>query len=117
MPLTAGTAEPQSTVSSSVTRYAIQASWTADGRVNFETLYNKVKLFKDVNKRFANTRSSTTQRKAKKFERTYKLKPDTSLVIKHNLRTKKIKVTATKPDGTPFALKNPRGSTITALRC
>jgi len=84
---------------------ANQASWTADGRVNFETLYNKVKLFKDVNKRFANTRSSTTQRKAKKFERTYKLKPDTSLVIKHNLRTKKIKVTATKPDGTPFALK------------
>ncbi|MDE6612616.1 MAG: cell surface protein SprA, partial [Muribaculaceae bacterium] len=84
---------------------ANQATWTADGRLNFETLYNKVKLFKDVTKRFANTRQAATMRKAKKFERTYKLKPDTSLVIKHNLRTKKIKVTATRQDGSHFPLK------------
>ncbi len=86
---------------------ANQASWTADGRINFESIYNKIPLFKDVNKRFANTRKTDTRAKrAKKFERTYKLLPDTSLTIKHNLRTKKIKVTAVTVDGKPFAVKS-----------
>ena len=85
---------------------ANQASWTADGRINFETLYNKVKLFKEVTKRFANTRSrSTAQKKPKKFDRTFQLKPDTTVTIKHNLRANKVKVTATTLDGKPFAVK------------
>ncbi len=85
---------------------ANQAVWNADGRINFETLYNKVPLFRDVTKRFANTRPSTTPpKKAKKFERTYKLKTDTTLVIRHNLRNKKVKVTATKTDGTPVPIR------------
>lgn len=86
---------------------ANQASWTADGRINFESIYNKIPIFKDVTKRFANTRKTDTRAKrAKKFERTYKLLPDTSLTIKHNLRTKKIKVTAVTVDGKPFAVKS-----------
>ena len=85
---------------------ANQAAWTADGRLNFETLYNKAPLLKEVNKRFANTRPrNTAARKAKKFERTYKLKADTSLTIKHNMRTKKVKVTATTVDDKPFPVK------------
>ncbi len=72
-----------------------QAAWTADGRINFETFYNKITLLKEVNKRFANKRpTNTAPKKARKFERTYQLKPDTTLVIKHNLRNKKVKVTA-----------------------
>lgn len=83
-----------------------QASWTADGRVNFENLWNKIPFVKDVNKRFANRRqTSTNQRKPKKFERTFKLEPDTVLTIKHNLRTKKVKVTATTTDGNPYPVK------------
>lgn len=86
---------------------ANQASWTADGRINFESIYNKIPIFKDVTKRFANTRKTDTRAKrAKKFERTYKLLPDTSLTIKHNLRTKKIKVTAVTVDGKPFVVKS-----------
>lgn len=85
---------------------ANQAAWTADGRVNFETLYNKMPLLRDINKRFANTRPSTASpRKAKKFERTYKLKEDTSLIIKHNLRVPKIKITATDANGKPVIVK------------
>ena len=85
---------------------ANQSSWTADGRLNFETFYNKIPLLKSVNTRFANKRPSTTrQRKAKKFERTYALKPDTSIVIKHNLRTQKVRVSATTTDGKPFTIK------------
>ncbi len=83
---------------------ANQAAWNADGRINFETFYNKIPIFKEVTKRFANTRKPATsaKKKPKKFERSYKLPSDsTQLVIKHNLRTKKVKVTAALPDGTP----------------
>ncbi|MDE6333354.1 MAG: cell surface protein SprA, partial [Muribaculaceae bacterium] len=82
---------------------ANQAAWNADGRINFETFYNKIPVFKEVTKRFANTRkpANTTRRKPKKFERSYKLPSDTTrLIIKHNLRTKKVKVSAALPDGT-----------------
>lgn len=83
-----------------------QASWNVDGRLNFESLYNKFDYLKKVNKRFANTRrTSTTTKKPKKFERTYKLKTDTTLVIKHNLRNKKVKVVATTTDGKPFPVQ------------
>lgn len=85
---------------------ANQASWNADGRINFETFYNKIPIFKNVTKRFANTRPTVASaRKPKKFERTYQLKEDTTLTIKHNLRTKKIKVTAATTDGKPFPIK------------
>ncbi len=73
---------------------ANQAAWNADGRINFETFYNKIPIMKEVNKRFANTRKTAVQKKARKFERTFQLKPDTTITIKHNLRTNKIKVTA-----------------------
>lgn len=87
---------------------ANQSSWNVDGRVNFETLYNKVPYLKKVNQRFSSSSrrgTGNTTRKPKKFERTYKLLPDTSLVIKHNLRNKKVKIVATTTDGQPFAVK------------
>ena len=85
-----------------------QSSWTMDGRMNFETLWSKIPYIKDVNKRFASTRKPTTkQRKPKKFIRTYQLKPDTTLTVKHNMRTKKVKITAVSADGsTPIAIKS-----------
>ena len=73
---------------------ANQAAWNIDGRVNFETFYNKIPVLKTVTRRFANTRRTQTTRKPRRFERTYDLKPDTTLTIKHNLRTTKVKVTA-----------------------
>mgnify|MGYP004443355123 FL=1 len=87
---------------------ASQSSWNADGRFNFESLYNKIPFIKDVNKRFSSstrTSGNKAEKKAKKFERTFTLKPDTTLTIKHNLRTKKVKVTTTLADGTPFPVK------------
>lgn len=84
---------------------ANQSSFSIDGRINFESLYNKIPFVKEVNKRFANTRKTQTVRKPKRYERTFKLNPDTTLVIKHNLRTKKLKVVAKLPDGTPFPNK------------
>ena len=60
---------------------------------------------KDVEKRFNSTRQVEKNRKPKKFERTYKLLQDTSLVIKHNLRSKKVKVTAKTTKNQPFTVK------------
>ncbi len=87
---------------------ANQSSLSIDGRLNFETLYNKIPYVKDVNKRFANNRRApATERKARKFERTYQMNPDTTLTIKHNLRTKKIKITAVTVDGEqPFEFRH-----------
>lgn len=87
---------------------ANQAAWTADGRITFESFYNKIPIFKEVTRRFANTRQSANlqNRKAKKFDRTFKLKPDTSLVIRHNLRTKKVRISAATTDGKPFQVKS-----------
>lgn len=79
--------------------------WNVDGRINFETLYNKNKYLKEVNRRFSsNARTTSKMKKPKKFQRTYQLK-DTILDVKHNLRNKKVKITATTLKGEPFPLK------------
>ncbi len=85
---------------------ANQAAWNLDGRINFESLYNKIPFVSDVNKRFANKRPTNTKpKKPKKYERTFKLREDTTIIIRHNLRSKKVHITATTSDGTPFAVK------------
>lgn len=85
---------------------ANQSSWSIDGRFNFESLYKKIPYLKDVDKRFSSARNNQKkQKKPKHFERTYKLKPDTSLTIKHNLRTTKVKVTAKTNSGVKFPVK------------
>ncbi len=82
---------------------ANQAAVNADGRINFETLYNKWSFTKAVNQRFQAKKARLTERKAKKYERTFSLKPDTTITIKHNLRNKKVRVVAvTAADNKPF---------------
>lgn len=87
---------------------ANQSAWSSDGRFNFESLYKKIPFIKDIDKRFSASRSSTPtrQRQPKHFERSFKLQSDTSLVIRHNLRTQKVKVTATDMDGKRVAIKS-----------
>lgn len=84
---------------------ANQSSWSADGRINFESLYKKIPYLKDVDKRFSNSRTNTRQRKPRHFERSFMLKPDTTITIKHNLRTTKVKVSATDQSGKKFPVK------------
>ncbi len=79
-----------------------QASWNLDTRINLEQFYNKFKYLREVNKRFSNSKRNTTAKKAKRFERTITLKPDTTVTVRHNLRTQKVKVTATS-NGKAFA--------------
>ncbi len=76
---------------------------------NFETLYNHSKFLKEVNKKFAS--SSKTKKKGaadnekKAFIKEYTLKTDTTLTIIHNQRSKKLRVTALRPDGSKYMVK------------
>ena len=90
-----------------------QSIWNADARLNFETLYNKSKYLKEINRRFGKaskrtvslngSKSANKRPKARKFERAVTLQEDTTVMLKHNLKTKKLKITAAK-DGKPFKL-------------
>ena len=92
---------------------ANKGDFTADGRLNFEGLFNKSAYLKKINQRFAVKRTSASMdrnrervKRAKRFERTFKLKADTSLVIRHNLKVKNVRVTAASTDGKPFRIES-----------
>ncbi len=101
---------------------ANQGTWNMDGRINFESIYKKIPLLTAVEKRFSGTKAPTnrsaggrnaagarnardTKNKAKAYERSYQLRPDSTLTFKHTLRTKKVKVTATTMEDEPFPIK------------
>ncbi len=88
-----------------------QSTWNADARLNFETLFNKSKYLREINRRFSSSSSSRINNtkdkkipKDKKFERVITLSPDTLTLVKHNLKTKKIKLTALA-DGKPTKIE------------
>ncbi len=94
------------------------SQWQIDGKFNFETLYNKSKFLKKVNDKFKAQRTSSnnsrnqsrtgnnrkaqseTRAKAKKdFKQVLQLAGgDTTIVLKHNLDTRRIIVTAKDAD-------------------
>jgi len=90
-----------------------QSIWNADARINFETLYNKSKYLQKINRRFGkntsasshNSRGSAGQRPIiRKLERAVTLYPDTTSMVRHNFKTKKLRITALK-DGKPFKVE------------
>lgn len=88
-----------------------QSTWNADARLNFETLFNKSKYLREINKRFSNSASARNSNnadrrrdRARKFERAYTLYPGQPLTVKHNLKSKKIRFNASK-EGKPYRLK------------
>ncbi len=84
---------------------ANQGAWNVDGGINFESLYRKIPFVKDVDRRFSGSRNPGRPSKPKAYERTYKLRPDTSLTIKHNLRAERIRLIATTLSGQRYPVK------------
>lgn len=76
-----------------------QATWNVDGRISFEDLFNKSELLKKVSRRFTASTRQRTRTRVKTFRRSIKLQPDTSVIVVHNLRSKRVRVTATDSDG------------------
>lgn len=86
----------------------IANSRTVSGNVKLklETLYNHVPFLKEANKRFSSSSSSNKKTKPKNFEREITLKADTTTLVKHNLKNKRVKVVALRRDGTRYALRS-----------
>lgn len=95
-----------------------QAQLGINGKFNFETLYNKSKYLKAVNRKFSGTtrssrsrttsRSTSTTRKLQdnnKVEKKITLSKDTATIVKHNLDTKKLRVAGRTPDGRLYQIK------------
>ncbi len=84
---------------------ANQSSLSIDGRLALDQFYSKIPYLKEVDNRFSSgVKKKTTTKKAKKFTRTFKLRSDTTLTVKHNINSKKIKVSATTGSNKPFDL-------------
>lgn len=84
-----------------------QSIFSVEGKFNFEQLYNKSKYLKEVNSKFSSTtrRTNSATNKMRKFTRTFMLKEDEELVVKHNMKTQSVKVTATTTAGKPYPIK------------
>ena len=89
-----------------------QTNWNVDGRLNFETLFNKSKYLQKINKRFSSSSgrrgspktSSVKKDPKKRFEKAYTLSMDTTTMVEHNLKTRRVKFKATA-NGKPLTLK------------
>ena len=75
-------------------------AWQVDGQFNFETLYNRSKYLKDINRRFS---SQTVMTKPKFQSKTYrqkvKLEKSKLITINHRLGSDKLKFTAIDRNG------------------
>ena len=81
-----------------------------DGVFSLDQLYGKVPYLKKVEERFStkNTKRSRTapkKEKPKQFSRTFKLSPDSAIVINHKMGTKNVKVSAVNNDNQPFKIE------------
>jgi len=80
-------------------------AWQADGQFNFETLYNKSKYLKDVNRRFS-SQSNANKPKfvSKTYNQTVNLEKNKLITINHRLGSEKITFNAVSKEGKPVIL-------------
>lgn len=78
-----------------------------NSRINLETLYNHVPFLKKTNRKYAQAPKGKDKGadKPKTFMKEVKLLPDTTQLFTHNLRTRKPRVTAIRPDGSRYPLR------------
>ena len=79
---------------------------TVNANANFkmETLYNFIPFLKKTNTRFSNA-TKKKETKPKPYEKEIQLRKDTTLTVSHNLKNKRIRVTAIRPDGTHYSIR------------
>ncbi len=79
---------------------------TGNLRLRMETLYNNIPFLKKVNRKFSSS-SSTTKKdeKPKNFVKEVQLKADTTVVVKHGQKSKKVRVTALRQDGSRYPVR------------
>ena len=86
------------------------------GSFQFEKLYNLIPYLEETNKRFASKKNTgkkspaknkrdAKKKKAKPFTKEIQLYEDSTLTVKHNLKSKKFTLTARTKKGKPYKLK------------
>ena len=75
-----------------------------NARLNLETLYNHVPFLKAVNRKFSATPQKKKEEK-KNFSKEIQLKADTTTLVIHNQRSKKVRVTALRSDGKRYPVR------------
>lgn len=81
---------------------------SGNARLNMVTLYNHIPYLKKINRKFSQQLKPKDKRKDEKkkfFEKEVTLLPDTTQVLVHNQRAKKIRMIALKPDGTRYPIR------------
>ena len=86
---------------------AMSRTCGGNARINLETLYNHSPFLKKVNRKFNSASASDTKSKnePKRFEQEIHLQADTTFTLKHGQKSKKLRVTAIRPDGTRYSLR------------
>ncbi|WP_085536936.1 T9SS outer membrane translocon Sov/SprA [Massilibacteroides vaginae] len=86
-----------------------QRQFDIQGGLNLINLYNKNKYLKEVNQKFGRTRTSTQKtvqkRKPVELEREVTLSPDSGVVVRHGMLTKKLHIRARGADGKIYPVK------------
>lgn len=81
-----------------------QATWSADARLNLDGLYNKIPYLRDINRRMT-ARGESQQRNPRRFERVFTLRKDTTVTVRHNMNTRKVRVRGVTTDGRHMPLR------------
>ena len=94
-------------------------AWQLDGQFNFETLYNKSKYLKDVNRRFASQAANQSRPKfqPKIYTQNVSIEKNKTLIINHRLGSEKLKLSAMDKKGKllPVNYKVKNATTIEIL--
>ena len=82
-----------------------KGTWGVDGKINFETLYNKSAYAKEVNRKYGGKNApKKTARKPRNFSQKVKLVKGEYVTINHRLNNTRLNLNATI-DGAPVKLK------------
>ena len=88
---------------------ANQRSFTMNGKLNLENLYNKVDFLKETNKKFASSKGKSTTKKTtkkpKKYTQELKIIPDSTYTVKHGQKSKRPEVASRTKEGRPYKVK------------
>ena len=79
-------------------------AWQADASLNFETLYNKSKYLKEINRKFSTQNQNQQVFKPKVFKQTIKLTKNLADTLNHKLGSDKINLVVTDKSGKPVKL-------------
>jgi len=76
-------------------------AWSADGQLNFETLYNKSKYLKEVNRKYNNQSGNEQKFQPKTYNEIIKLEPNKKDTINHRLNSEKVAYMFIDKNGKP----------------